>query len=118
MMSQGLSLKRRAATTLGMIFGAAMPLLLVFDAAAEDLFVIQKGRIYLPDSLNAHVGDRVVFSNEDDVTHNVYSESPAATFDLGAQSPGQKMEIILNHPGTVDIECEIHPKMHMVINVK
>ena len=89
-----------------------------FGAAAEELLVVQKDRAYLPATLTAHVGDRVVFANEDDVTHNVYSESPAASFDLGAQKPGQKLGILLEKRGTVEVECEIHPKMHMVIEVK
>ncbi len=97
----------------------AIPLLSFSPVAmAEEWLVVQKGRAYMPETLTAHVGDRVVFSNEDDVTHNVYSDSKAAVFDLGAQKPGEKATIVLQTPGIVDVECEIHPKMHLLIDVK
>ena len=97
---------------------AILWLLLSPMAMAEEWLVIQKDRAYVPETLTAHVGDRVVFSNEDDVTHNVYSDSKAAIFDLGAQKPGQKATIVLQTPGIVEVECEIHPKMHLLIDVK
>lgn len=87
-------------------------------AVAEGLVVVQKDRGCLPTTLTGHVGERVRFSNEDEAPHNVCSESPQATFDLGTRKPGQQGGVTLHERGTIDVQCEIHPKMPLRIDVK
>ena len=101
--------------------GVALALTLltwIGSALAAEHTVEQQGRAFNPGALKAQVGDTVQFVNNDAVTHNVYSESAAATFNLGAQKPGRRMAVTLKKPGKVEVECEIHPKMLLVIEVQ
>lgn len=60
-------------------------------------------------------GDSVRFTNKDKVTHNVVSRTAEFEFDLGAFKPGMTKLVKFNHLGVVDVECTIHPYMHMSI---
>ena len=59
----------------------------------------------------------VSFKNEDPFFHNVFSLSDAKTFDLGSYPKGQSKSVTFDKPGTVEVECSIHPEMKMLIEV-
>ncbi len=65
-----------------------------------------------------HAGDRVVFRNDDDITHNVFSKSEGAAFNVKLQEPGSDSPVVLERPGVVDVRCAIHPKMKLRIVVE
>ena len=44
--------------------------------------------------------------------------SEAKTFDLGNFPSGEERSVTFDKPGTVDIECTIHPLMNMTITVE
>ena len=79
--------------------------------------VSQKDKQFLPGDLNIKVGDTVNFRNDDKVFHNVYSFSEARLFDLGSYASGQAKKVVFDKEGKVVVECAIHPKMRMTINV-
>jgi len=60
----------------------------------------------------------VSFPNQDPFFHNVFSLSPAKTFDLGSYPSGETRKVTFDKSGTVDVECAIHPHMHMSITVE
>jgi plastocyanin len=95
-----------------------LPLALGAPAHAADHFVSQKGAQFAPLELRVHAGDRVVFRNDDDITHNVFSKSEGAAFNVKLQEPGSDSPVVLERPGVVDVRCAIHPKMKLRIVVE
>jgi len=85
---------------------------------AAEFEVSQKNKHFTIKSLSIKVGDRVKFTNQDPFFHNIFSLSDDKTFDLGSYPKGKFKTIIFDKPGKVDVECAIHPTMHMVIRVK
>lgn len=96
----------------------SLPLLLTNAARAEDHHVSQKGQQFAPVELSVRVGDRLVFHNDDDVTHNVYSKTEGAEFNVKLQEPGSASPVVLERPASVDVRCAIHPKMKLRVEVK
>lgn len=97
---------------------AMCTLLLAAVAQAQEHEVGQKNKAFSVDHLTVSVGDTVRFPNHDDIHHNVFSLSDAATFDLGSYPKGESREVVLEEAGVVEVECAIHPQMRMVIEVK
>ena len=62
-------------------------------------------------------GATVDFPNEDDVFHNVFSLSSAATFNLGRFPKGASKSWVFDKSGTVQVFCQIHADMSAVILV-
>jgi plastocyanin len=94
-------------------------LLLPFCEAArgEEHTVGQKDKAFSAKTLKVKVGDSVGFRNDDAFFHNVFSLSPVQSFDLGSYPKGQIRKVTFNKPGTIDIECAIHPEMQMRVEV-
>jgi plastocyanin len=85
--------------------------------AAPDYLIIQKDRAFSVRTLTIRAGDRVVFTNADSITHNVYSVTPGLEFDLRSQAPGQSDTVTFAKQGTLVVECAIHPKMKLQVVV-
>ncbi|MEI7607326.1 MAG: cupredoxin domain-containing protein [Rhodospirillaceae bacterium] len=116
-MSRRTSQGRRLPFALGLVVALAVVQVpcVVF---AEDLMIEQTGKSFSPATLEAQIGDTLVFVNNDSVTHNVYSDSVDFIFDLGAQKPGQRVAVKLSRAGTLEIGCQIHPRMELVVTVR
>jgi len=87
-------------------------------AQASENEVSQKNKTFSVKTLKIKKGDTVSFPNQDPFFHNVFSLSPAKTFDLGSYPSGETRKVTFDKPGTVDVECAIHPHMHMSITVE
>jgi hypothetical protein len=61
--------------------------------------------------LVVQVGTEVTFPNGDDVSHHVYSFSPAKTFELGLYKGNQYPPVEFDQPGIVVLGCNIHDSM-------
>lgn len=85
---------------------------------AKEVEVIQKDKKFGAKNLTVKVGDSVSFKNEDGFSHNVFSLSDAKTFDLGSYPQGQAKKVTFDKPGSVEVECAIHPEMKMDIEVQ
>lgn len=92
---------------------AVFPLL----ANAATVDVAQQDKKFSPTKLKIKVGDTVNFKNEDPFFHNVFSLSDVQTFDLGSYPKGQSKSVTFKTPGTVEVECSIHPDMKLLIEV-
>ena len=79
--------------------------------------VVQKGRGFAVPSLSIKKGESIVFKNEDDVTHNVFSLSPGIKFDIKTQKPGDESKIDFAAAGKGEVRCAIHPSMKMQLTV-
>lgn len=62
-------------------------------------------------------GDNIRFRNMDPYFHNVFSLSEIKTFDLGSYPKNQFKVVTFDRAGTVEVECAIHPQMHLVIDI-
>jgi plastocyanin len=80
--------------------------------------VSQKDKRFSVAALAVKVGDKVVFKNEDDIIHNVYSPTKGFEFNMVAQKPGTAAEQGFNAEGTVEVRCAFHPTMKLTITVK
>ena len=88
------------------------------DAVAGTVDVSQKGRKFLPDSVELRVGDTLRIHNDDEFLHHIYVASPDFNFDSEEQAPGNNIELKFTHPGDYNVQCRIHPKMKLVVHVK
>ena len=78
--------------------------------------VAQKSAIFTPHILPVLAGTTVEWPNNDDIYHNVFSDSDAARFDLGLYKT-QTPHVTFNKPGKVDVYCSIHANMHCIVLV-
>jgi plastocyanin len=87
-------------------------------SAAEDLVIVQKDKQFSEQRVVIRAGDRLVFRNEDTVSHNVFSRSPGAEFEVEVQLPGQETPISFAKPGAAEVRCAIHPNMKLLVTVE
>jgi plastocyanin len=76
-----------------------------------------RGKTLLPHVLAVPVGSTVEFPNDDPISHNLFSLSPASTFDLGLYRKGAGKSEKFPSPGIVNVYCNVHPTMSAVIHV-
>jgi len=86
-------------------------------ALAAETSVRQKGRLFTPNEITVKKGDTLMFVNDDNITHNVYSASTGNQFNLGAIAPGNSTPVTFKNTGNVDVFCAIHPSMKMSLKV-
>ena len=97
----------------------AMLLMVVSQLAiAAEFTVGQADKSFTTKTLDIKVGDVVHFKNNDPFSHNVYSLSEAASFDLGSYPKGKSRKVTFDTPGIVEVGCAIHMDMAMEINVQ
>ena len=84
---------------------------------ATPIKLSQKGSLFSPGVMPMLKGTSVDFTNDDFVTHNVFSRSKVKPFDLGLYPKEQGKVVKFEQPGAVEIFCSIHPKMSGVILV-
>jgi plastocyanin len=79
----------------------------------------QKDAKFEPHVLPVMVGTTVQFPNDDNIFHNVFSKSDAASFDLGLYKKGDlPHQVTFTNLGEVDVFCSIHAHMNCIILVK
>jgi plastocyanin len=110
---------RRVLIALGMLaFLATLgPLGFALGAGAR-ISVSQKGRAFMPGTVEIARGDTLAIHNDDEYIHQVFVESPDFKFDSGAQDVGETAEITFPAVGTYHVLCAIHPKMRLQVVVK
>ena len=95
--------------------------LVVAVPAATTIKVIQHGLALNPDSATIARGDRLVFTNDDDVIHNIHIFGPGGeddSVDLGLQKPGKSLSYKFDRAGAFRVRCNIHPSVKMSVQVK
>jgi plastocyanin len=88
--------------------------------AASTILIDQRGLVFNVSSEALHRGDRLVFTNSDDVIHNIhiFTGDDDDLADLGLQKPGVKLTHRFDAAGRFIVRCNIHPSMKMVVTVK
>lgn len=77
----------------------------------------QRGRKFDPLVSVVQVGSEVSFPNYDSVRHQVYSFSPAKTFELKLYSGAMAKSVKFDKAGTVVLGCNIHDFMLAFVQV-
>ncbi len=62
-----------------------------------------------PDTVKVKVGSTLVWTDYDDVTHNVTSQSGPAHFASANLNEGSKFSYKVTKPGLIHYECTYHP---------
>lgn len=87
-------------------------------ASRPGTFVVTtRSKALIPHVVAVPAGSTVRFPNEDPVTHNLFSVSPANPFDLGLYRSGTGKEKKFDRAGIVHVYCNVHPNMSAVIHV-
>ena len=79
--------------------------------------MVTRSKMLLPHVLAVPAGSTIAFPNEDPISHNLFSLSPANTFDLGLYRKGAGKTQKFDTPGIVNVYCNVHPNMSAVIHV-
>ncbi len=79
--------------------------------------IAMTGRAFVPHVRVVTPGSRVDFPNEDPFSHNIFSLTPGAAFDLGLYPSGKSKDAMFRRPGAYSVYCNIHPLMTAFIVV-
>jgi len=79
--------------------------------------IIQKDLQFSPAFSIVTTGSTVFFENKDDHIHNIRSESPSNSFNIGSHLPKTTKSVLLKNSGLVSLKCNVHPEMKGLIFV-
>jgi plastocyanin len=71
----------------------------------------QKDRMFVPAVSVVQTGTAITFPNSDNIRHQIYSFSPAKTFNLKLYSGKPASPELFDKPGVVVLGCNIHDRM-------
>ena len=78
----------------------------------QTLEIKQENKQFSPRTAVVQLGTTVTFPNLDPIFHNVFSNSPTNSFDLGSYRAGdQTRSVVMTKPGVVDVYCNMHQRM-------
>ncbi len=63
-------------------------------------------------------GDKVTFTNKDEVMHDLVSVTPDYDVELGKLQPGASKTLVFKNRGVLELGCSRHPEMKMTIFVR
>jgi plastocyanin len=86
-------------------------------ALAAEVVVTQKDKAFSAKAITLKAGDKLTFKNEDSFSHNIFSLTDAQPFDLGTFGNGQAKSVTYAKAGKYEVECAIHPDMHLTVTV-
>jgi plastocyanin len=70
--------------------------------------VSMKNIKFVPESIQAKVGQKITWTNDDPVAHTVTAQK-GADFDSGTVNSGGRFSFTPRKPGSIDYVCTIHP---------
>lgn len=78
---------------------------------AGEVNMAQRNKAFQPSVMAVVAGQKVRFSNNDVVVHNVFSRSRAGKFDAGKNRPNEDYTETFKKTGIIDVYCDIHEQM-------
>jgi plastocyanin len=87
------------------------------DLSKAKFVMDQQNLAFIPRVLPILVGSTVLFPNNDQVDHNVFSMSRTKKFNLGSYTPGENKKVVFDKPGIVEVRCDVHAEMAAYILV-
>src|ERR1700693_5591399 len=114
-MHAGVVMSIRLAAAIAFLMG-----IIVGVQAASTITLGQRGLLLTRSSASLAKGDRIIFTNEDDVIHNIHVFGPGddESIDLGLQKPGATLTYKFDKTGAYRVRCNIHPSVRMAVTVK
>jgi plastocyanin len=85
------------------------------SSTRSSLTVHMKGSAFQPQSADVKVGQTVIFTNDDEVTHNV--TEPDKGINSGDITAGKSWQYKFSKPGAYSYVCTYHPGMKGQITV-
>src|SRR5882724_1785346 len=82
-----------------------------FAPAKKRTFIDQRGKQFVPYVTALQVGTSVLFPNNDNIRHHVYSLSPAKKFELPLYAGVPAEPVTFDREGFVTLGCNIHDWM-------
>jgi len=73
--------------------------------------IAMNGRAFVPRVRVITPGSRVDFPNQDPFSHNIFSTTAGAVFDLGLYPAGRSKDALFRRAGAFPVYCNIHPRM-------
>ena len=73
--------------------------------------LVMTGRSFAPRLRVVTPGSRVEFPNQDPFSHNTFSTTKGAQFDLGLYPAGKSKDALFKQSGVFPVYCNIHPRM-------
>lgn len=86
-----------------------------FKVPTEKPAISQTGAKFSPHLLVVVAGQTVSMPNDDQIIHNVFSKSPAKSFNLGFYAQGEARDVTFEKPGIVSLFCSLHRQMNAKI---
>jgi plastocyanin len=80
--------------------------------------IVTQEKEFTPRVVAVPIGSTVEFPNHDPFSHNVFSVSEEAKFDLGLYDRGEVRTARFDRPGIVRVYCNIHAKMAAYVIVR
>ncbi len=100
----------------GEVFAAAGIFLAATGAASADTITVEIAKLaFVPAQVTAHVGDTIVWKNEDFITHTATARNHEWDVTIPAHATGRA---VLSKPEVIDYFCRIHPNMRGRITVE
>lgn len=78
---------------------------------ATNTSIAMNGRAFVPRVRVVTTGSKVDFPNQDPFSHNIFSTTPGAVFDLGLYPSGRSKDATFRRAGEFPVYCNIHPRM-------
>jgi hypothetical protein len=75
----------------------------------------QREQTFVPKVLAVTLGTEVEFINSDVEVHNVFSQTPRASFNIGRKQPGISVSQPVERLGVIQLRCNIHCHMNAAI---
>ena len=82
-----------------------------FRPRTENPVIVNRRMAFVPPVLPVLKRTKVLFKNEDENVHNVYSLSTAKPFDLGITQKGEVRSVTFDQTGICRLYCNIHNMM-------
>jgi len=79
--------------------------------------VVMRDIAYLPATVKARVGERIVWTNEDNVEHTVTKSGEGTGPSSPTIAPGGTFEFVPAQKGRIPYFCEVHPNQEGTIVV-
>jgi plastocyanin len=79
--------------------------------------IAQQNQQFWPLVTVVQTGSQITFPNHDKLRHQVYSFSPAKTFELKLYAKGTAPPVLFDKTGTVVLGCNIHDQMIAYVQV-
>ncbi len=87
------------------------------EPAEKPVVVDQKRCVFEPHVAVMHAGSKVEFVNSDTVSHNVRASSLKNDSFNWVMTPGGKEDVVFQKSDRVEIRCDYHPWMSMILYV-